>query len=143
MGVEDAGTIALLMQYMCIDNDGNSDLTNFGEATRIYERLRIPRTSTVLDCSKQLGGMEKDRSKNGKNVLSELLIQGEVMMNKTLPVMFTGATYNYSQEVTNALLVEEEKEEIGDPGDFSRLMLERELLMQEALLSIYGGVPRG
>jgi 2-polyprenyl-6-methoxyphenol hydroxylase-like FAD-dependent oxidoreductase len=118
MGVEDAGTLALLLKELCLDDlalllkelcldeEGNLDLTNFGQATRIYEKLRIPRTSKVLDSSKHLGSLQDRRSHTTSQAIEEDMLKGEVMMNDTLPIMFTGATYNYSEEVMMALLQE-------------------------------------
>jgi hypothetical protein len=69
----------------------------------------------------------------------ELVLKGEVMMHDTLPVMLNGAGYSYSEEVTNSLLIEHEKEVGRD--DFSRLMQHKdEMRMKEALYSMYGAV---
>ena len=109
MGVEDAGTLALLLKNLCVDEVGNFEFKYFADAMEIYERLRIPRTSAVLDCSKQLGALEDSRISSQDAEMCELFIQGEVMMNETSPVMFPGASYNYQKDVTEAIVQEHKK----------------------------------
>jgi hypothetical protein len=41
--MEDAGTLALLLKRLCINEQGDLDLTHFGRAVKIYEAIRIPR----------------------------------------------------------------------------------------------------
>jgi hypothetical protein len=115
MGVEDAGTVALLIKHLCCTTtDGGSDdggevkldFTNFSSAMKVYQQLRIPRTSKVLDCSKQLGSMQDARSHEEKAALRELFIKGEVMMNGTLPELCPGATHDYHRDVMDAIMEE-------------------------------------
>jgi salicylate hydroxylase len=129
MGVEDAGTLALLLKHLCVDEVGNLEFNYFADAMKIYERLRIPRTSAVLDCSKRLGALQDSRTSSQDAEMRELFIQGEVMMNETLPVMFPGATYNYQKDVMEAIVEEHEKQ--ANQEVFNDLMLEGELLFNE------------
>ena len=132
MGVEDAGTISLLLKHLCTDQDGKFNLKHVAEAAKIYERIRIPRTTKILDCSKSLGAMQKSRSSSTSTMnaeLEELYIAGEVMMNDTLPVMFPGATYDYRRDVMGAIL--EEQAHIKDMDIFDDLMHQAEAFFEE------------
>jgi 2-polyprenyl-6-methoxyphenol hydroxylase-like FAD-dependent oxidoreductase len=128
MGVEDAGTLTVLLKNLCMKN-GNLELGRFGDAMKIYERLRIPRTSKILDCAKQLGSLEESRTMSALSGLQELIIQGEVLMNDTLPVMFPGATYNYLEDVAEAIAEEQDLWE--DEVHFEDLMAKGESLFDE------------
>lgn len=130
MGVEDAGTICLLLKHLCLDRDGQFNLKHIGEAGKIYEQIRIPRTSKILDCSKSLGALQETRSHDTIDAeLRDLFIEGEVMMNDTLPVMFPGATYDYRRDVTEAIL--EEEAHIKDQELFEDLMHQAEAFFEE------------
>jgi 2-polyprenyl-6-methoxyphenol hydroxylase-like FAD-dependent oxidoreductase len=129
MGVEDAGTLVLLLKSLCMGRDGTIQLEKFGDVMKIYERLRIPRTSKILDCSKTLGELQARRSNEEDARLRELFIEGEVMMNGTLPVMIPGATYNYQMGVMDA--VAEERSNQDDKQEFNELMLQAELMFNE------------
>ncbi|CAJ1945258.1 unnamed protein product [Cylindrotheca closterium] len=123
MGVEDVGTLTLLLQNLCCSAPGNLDFKRLDEATKLYEKLRIPRVAMILDCSQQLGKLQESRTKTSDCGLSELLLQGEVMLNDTLPVMFPGATYNYRVEVADAITdLEELRAKLDDRNAFEDLM---------------------
>ncbi len=110
MGIEDAGTLVLLMKKMCLDEDNKTfHWSRFSKATALYEKLRIPRSSSVLDCSKSLGQRQVLRSQEAYSEMAELMIQGEVMMNDTLAEMLPGATFDYAAEVEYVLHREEKK----------------------------------
>ena len=129
MGVEDAGTLVLLMKHLCMEGD-RFDIDKFATATKIYERLRIPRTGKILDCSKSLGALQSERTHDHEDAeLRELFIEGEVMMNGTLPVIFPGATYNYYRDVMEVIANEHSKQEAKD--EFERLMLQGEFMFNE------------
>ncbi len=130
MGVEDAGTICLMLKHLCMDETGTFNLKHVGEAGRIYEKIRIPRTSKILDISKSLGMLQDTRSHDTIDAeLRELHIIGEVMMNETLPAMFPGATYDYKNDVMEAIL--EEKVRLTDLDLFDDLMQRAEMLFEE------------
>jgi hypothetical protein len=104
MGIEDAGTLVLLMKMLCMEADGKTlNLSRFPKATALYEELRIPRSSTVLDCSKSLGQRQILRAQKECNEMAELMIRGEVMVNDTLSEMLPGATFDYAAEVQCAV----------------------------------------
>ena len=103
-GLEDAGSLALLLQHYCLDDRGRFDLRNFGEATKVYERLRIPRTSEILDIAQAAGSLQQRRADSTKfGVIHEEMIQRQVFFHETLPCMFTGALYNYRTDVLKQL----------------------------------------
>jgi hypothetical protein len=98
MGIEDAGTIVQLLKHFCL-KDGHLIFDKFDKACEIYEKLRIPRTSEILDLSKELGRMQDKRASKAGSHEADLLIQGEVLMNGTLPTMFNGATFDYKDDI--------------------------------------------
>ena len=112
MGLEDAGTMAILLKELCLDNAGKFSLINYRKAVSIYEKIRIPRTGTILDCSKQFGEMEELRDNIHARDELELMIQGELLLNGTLPVMFQGATHNYKESVKREIKVLQEESEM-------------------------------
>lgn len=112
MGLEDAGTMAWLLKELCVDRHGKLTLDKFGKAVEIYEKIRIPRTGEILDCSKQLGQMEELREDANARDEMELMIQGELMMNGTLPIMFQGATHHYQIAVRRELKAFQMEEEL-------------------------------
>lgn len=106
MGTTDAGTVSLLIKHLCLAPNGDFDWKHFNSAMNIYQSLRIPRTSKVLDISKMLGNLQEERSHQQNAEMRELFIQGEIMMNGTLPEMCPGATYNYKDDVMDAIMEE-------------------------------------
>ncbi|KAL3944761.1 MAG: hypothetical protein SGBAC_001180 [Bacillariaceae sp.] len=123
MGVEDAGTLTLLLKNLCSSAPGDLNLKRLDEATKLYEKLRIPRTAMVLDCSKQLGKLQESRTNKSEVGLQELILQAEVMLNDTLPVMFPGATFNYREEVVHAITdLTELEAKLDDRDAFEDLM---------------------
>ena len=131
MGVEDAGTLCLLLKHLCMDHKtGKFNLKHVGEAASIYEKIRIPRTTSILDISKSLGMLQDTRSHDTADAkLRELFIAGEVMMNDTLPAMFPGAMYDYNRDVMEAIL--KEKMRLVDQDVFDDLIERAELLFGE------------
>jgi hypothetical protein len=130
MGLEDAGVLSQLLSKLCVDaGSGEFSTTNFATALRIYEQMRLPRTHEILSNSKFLGHMQQKRSVNAKyNEVKEELIQRDVFFHETLPVMFTGAKYDYKAHVEEVLenepaftrlkpVVEEEEETGGDVAE--------------------------
>eukprot|EP00934_Nitzschia_sp_Nitz4_P008368 Nitzschia sp. Nitz4//scaffold105_size73764//49936//51408//NITZ4_005679-RA/size73764-processed-gene-0.96-mRNA-1//-1//CDS//3329532456//8358//frame0 len=130
MGIEDAGTLCLLLKNLCSDGKGNLEFQYLADAARMYETIRIPRTHQILECSKSLGDRHSTRSKGeAEAAMEELMLAGEVMMNDNLPIMFPGATYNYNKDVMKAIFAE--KAQIADREYFSDLMDEGEKLFEE------------
>lgn len=99
MGLEDAGTMAWLLKKIVVNYKGELKFEHWDRVIAIYEKLRIPRTSHILDCSKELGRMEEMRENERAAEELEAMIQGELLMNGTLPIMFQGASHHYRDEV--------------------------------------------
>ena len=105
-GLEDAGSIALLLKHFCLDTDGQFQLNDerFEKAMQVYQRLRIPHTTKVAEASKEMGHMNQKRAENEKfGAVAEEMIQRQVFYHETLPAMFPGATNNYKDEVERAV----------------------------------------
>ena len=104
MGIEDAGVLALLLKALCLDGCGAFDVANFGRAVGIYQRMRIPRTSQILERSNYLGRMQQRRADEHKyNVVKEELIRRDVFFHETLPMLIPGAIYDYRRDVEKTL----------------------------------------
>jgi salicylate hydroxylase len=110
MAMEDAGTLALLLEFFCpINGDGDDpmteiDLSKFQNAMEVYEKLRVPRTKTVLGSSVQLGKTQQKRADSKiYNAWRELSIKAQVWAYGTLPVMRPGAAFDYRAKVEEAL----------------------------------------
>eukprot|EP00984_Skeletonema_dohrnii_P014671 scaffold6188_cov118-Skeletonema_dohrnii-CCMP3373.AAC.4 len=108
MAMEDAGTLSLLLGHFCpLDGDGDAtiiDLSKFQDAMEVYEKLRVPRTKTVLGSSVQLGKTQQKRADSLLyNAWREFSIKAQVWAYGTLPVMRPGAAFNYHAKVEEAL----------------------------------------
>jgi salicylate hydroxylase len=104
MGLEDAGVIALLMKKLCLDDNGKFQKSKFGDAMKIYEKMRIPRAKEIQEISSNWGNMEQKRSDNPKyNVVKEEKIRRDVFFHLTLPIMFPGVNYDYKVDVEKVL----------------------------------------
>ena len=103
-GLEDAGSIALLLKHFCLDNQGRFRTRNLSQATKAYEELRIPRTTEVLDVAQAMGELQQKRAESAKvEIIQEELIQRQVFFHETLPAMFTGVRYDYQEQVKKAV----------------------------------------
>jgi hypothetical protein len=111
MGMEDAGTIISLLKHFCVEN-GQLTFKNFDKVCETYEKLRIPRTSEILDLSREIGQMEEKRATKSGCEVADLVIQGEVLMNGMLPSMLPGATFNYKRDI-HAIIDEQKRVELG------------------------------
>lgn len=104
MGLEDAGTIAMLLSELCLDEGGRFNLENFAEAMTIYERIRIPRTLEINKISKSWGETQAKRAKRELYRQSkEEKIRRDVFFHETLPILIPGSTYNYREAVSEYL----------------------------------------
>ena len=86
----------------------------------------------ILDCSKELGGMQDERADANKAEMQELYLQGEILMDETLSIMLPGATFNYVEDVEREMQNEKAKQE--DKSDLDCLLLQGEFLFNEAVL---------
>ena len=106
IGIEDAGVIALLMKRLCLDDNGTFQKSNFGNAMKIYEKIRIPRAKEIQKISENWGCMQQKRAENAKyNLVKEEKIRRDVFFHMTLPTMFPGVNYDYKADVEQALHV--------------------------------------
>jgi salicylate hydroxylase len=107
MAIEDVGILALLIQKLCKPTLASPfNINNFDQVVRVYETLRLPRTTAMLAASKSLGDMQLSRGNSAWYEVwqKEIDIQEKVKEHGTLPIMFSGARYNYEIEVEKALL---------------------------------------
>lgn len=111
MGLEDAGTVALLLKAYCLEPDGSLNLLdddqhdNLKRAMHMYEQLRIPRTREVHQCAIQLGDRQQKRADNRNYARKQrMMIQRQVFFHETLPEMLPGATFDYRLAVERKVL---------------------------------------
>jgi 2-polyprenyl-6-methoxyphenol hydroxylase-like FAD-dependent oxidoreductase len=63
-GMEDIGTLAVLLKTFCLDDQGRFDLSNLHHAVMVYEKIRIPRVAKVLANGHQVGNCQAKRAQN-------------------------------------------------------------------------------
>ena len=118
-GLEDAGTLALLLKHLCMERDeSNMDkenvdggeekykfsMTHVATALKLYNQLRVPRTEEILHHGKTWGNMQQKRADNPKyNKVKEINIQRDVFFHETMPVLFHGAKHDYKLQVAQVL----------------------------------------
>lgn len=105
-GLEDAGTLALLLQHFCKKGsrgDGFS-LENIASALTLYNSLRQPRTAEILNRGKLWGQQQQKRAENPKyNKMREEHIRREVFYHETLPILLPAVRHDYREEVRSAI----------------------------------------
>lgn len=103
-GLEDAGTLALLLRALCCKTKGKLDFQHLNQALKLYEQVRIPRANELLDLSKFTGGQRKKRAHNAKYAeVQEEIMQRQVFFHETNPNMLPGATHDYRKAVEKIL----------------------------------------
>lgn len=114
MGLEDAGVI---IKELCLLDNGNGDefcISNFGRA---MEKMMMPRTSEIIERSKQWGKLQQKRATVEKyNEVKEELIKRDVFFHETGSHLCSGAKYDFKKDIACVLanepvrlpLVEEE-----------------------------------
>lgn len=107
-GLEDAGTIALLLKQLCLikskDNKASISVTHLQAALKLYDQIRVPRTQEILGKGKSWGAFQQKRAENEKyNKVKETMIQREVFFHETTPVLLAGVKHDYKEEVMKAL----------------------------------------
>lgn len=106
-GLEDAGTLALLLKEFCVVRDGQNDrfsLDKLDDALKIYNELRVPRTNDIVERGKQAGQQQQKRAENRKyNRVREELIQRDIFYNEHSKLWFAGARHDYKEAVELSL----------------------------------------
>ena len=122
-GLEDAGTLALLLKRFCVipradDNDETTTALSFDrlkDASRLYNELRVPRTTEMVERGKLAGVQQQKRAENRKyNRTREELIKREVFYNENSSHLFPGVRHDYKeavQESIHAFEVQEKQED--------------------------------
>jgi salicylate hydroxylase len=106
-GLEDAGTIALLIKHFCRslgdESQSGFDWSQWHTVVRLYERIRIPHAAKVCDMSLGFGQMQQRRADSVKfDVVQGEKIQRQVFFHETLPCLIPGATHDYRESVRAA-----------------------------------------
>lgn len=110
-GLEDAGTLALLLKQYCVRQQvpGTSSAPEFSlarvdPALQLYDKLRLPRTAEVLKRGKLWGKQQQKRAENKRyNQMREENILRDVFYHETLPVLLPVVQHDYREEVLAAI----------------------------------------
>jgi salicylate hydroxylase len=107
-GLEDAGTLALLLKRFCMVSSDRSDVTvcldNLKDASRLYNELRVPRAAEMVERGKLAGEQQQKRAENRKyNRTREELIKREVFYNENSKHLFPGVRHDYMDAVQESL----------------------------------------
>ena len=124
-GLEDVGTLALLLKHFCCDSSNQSlstsdvpspppspdsatmkRLSNIDTALRIYDKLRVPHTKHVLhELSQEMGELQLKRACGPSKhcQVKEEMIRRNVFFHETMNTIFPGATHDYKQAVVDIL----------------------------------------
>ncbi len=120
-GLEDAGTLALLLQHFCKKQnvpgndsslllDSDFSFEKVESALALYNHLRLPRTAEILNRGKLWGKQQQKRSEDTKyNKVREEHIRREVFYHETLPILLPAVRHDYRQEVETAIKQAETK----------------------------------
>ncbi|KAL3924711.1 MAG: hypothetical protein SGILL_000883 [Bacillariaceae sp.] len=104
-GLEDAGTLALLLKQFCVTDNSEFSLDHVQHALQIYNELRVPRTHDVVERGKLAGQQQQKRAENAKyNRVREEKIKREVFYNENSSHLFPGVRHDYKQAVDAALI---------------------------------------
>ena len=108
-GMEDVGVCVTLLRHYCFDEVTKQlDLSNFAKAMKMYQEIRVARSSEILNFSKELGGLEAKRSGQSAEVSSlEHTMKGDILMYGTLPIMLPGADHDYKHDTDDAIYDDE------------------------------------
>lgn len=108
MAIEDAGVMSVLLKRLCMTPKGFS-FEHFPTAMKLYEQLRIPRTTKLYRSSHALGRMQQLRANSNRDLRSmwetlkeEWYIWSQVKMFGTLPVMQVGSSFDCQAEAEAA-----------------------------------------
>lgn len=116
-GLEDAGTLALLLKKYCLITNESAEskrnnqrqantisLTHLDTVLQLYDQMRVPRTREIMEKAKWWGKLQQKRAENPRyNLAKEELIQREIFYHETLPIILPGVQHDYMKDVMNAL----------------------------------------
>ncbi|CAJ1954767.1 unnamed protein product [Cylindrotheca closterium] len=103
-GLEDAGTLSLILKDMCMDRYGVLNMIHVDEALKTYSSIRVPRTTEILNNSHRWGGVQQlraDSERLGK--AKEENIRRDVFFHESIQQILPGVSYNYEEDVANIL----------------------------------------
>lgn len=127
MGLEDAGTLALLLKKFCMrpgsvlvtpkegfhTNHSSFDVTHVDTALLLYDQLRRPRAQGTLSLSKQWGGQQQRRAASPQyNKMREEAIRRDIFYHETLPILLPVVRHDYAVDVRTAIAEVEVKERV-------------------------------
>lgn len=122
MGLEDAGTLALLLKKFCVkptaqlepslagtsspvNRNFSFDLKDVEKALALYDKLRRPRTAEILGRSQLWGQQQQKRATSpGYNKMKEETIKREIFYHETLPILLPAVRHDYAEDVHKAIL---------------------------------------
>ena len=118
-GLEDAGTLALLLRHYCTRQRKPSllasgykspsprmmfSLANVATGLQLYNELRVPRTAEILNRGELWGKQQQKRAENKRyNEVREENIRRDVFYYETLPVLLPVVRHDYREDVKAAI----------------------------------------
>ena len=110
-GLEDAGTLAMILRHMCTDSTKNSSegkeerrirWHHLDAALKLYSQMRVPRTNEIIhEHSLKMGSSQQRRSQDHRyNQVQEEQIKRDVFFHESHSAIFPGTNYNYKEAVT-------------------------------------------
>lgn len=107
-GLEDAGTVALLMKALCVNKETNKfqagDFSSFAKAMQLYESIRVPQAKRVMELATAVGRSQRKRAESMKyEAMQRDSILKKVFDHETIPEMLVGTVSHYAESVQQAL----------------------------------------
>ncbi len=104
-GLGDSGTLALLLQNLCLDSQGAFLLDHINTALKVYNPMREPRPADILENAKGMGQMQQKGAsfvKFTKTVEIHFLALVHVLLPLVVLLVLVVATrvqYSYSVRI--------------------------------------------
>jgi salicylate hydroxylase len=101
-GVEDVGVLVHLLEKMCLIN-GRFVFDHLDLVFSLYEKIRLPRTTSLFLASTNLGEKQRLRSRESASkpelAADEWSLWFQIKLHGTLPSLKEGSSYDYKNEV--------------------------------------------
>jgi hypothetical protein len=105
VGIEDAATIAHVLEHFCFLESGKFSLDRFDEAMSVYEKVRIPRVGSMVENSRAYGHQQQLRASHSdiRRRYCEEQIKRDLFFHETSPNVLTGVQYDYESALNKEL----------------------------------------
>eukprot|EP00980_Cylindrotheca_fusiformis_P019574 scaffold6784_cov108-Cylindrotheca_fusiformis.AAC.16 len=102
-GLEDAGTLSLILNKTCLLANGQFSMTHVDQALKMYSDMRAPRTFEILNqLSQSWGDVQQMRAHSDRrSEVKEEMIRRDVFFHESIHHILPGVKYDYKEEVIN------------------------------------------